>query len=74
MGIEMVYIPPGEFMMGSENGEKDERPVHRVTISQAFYIGRYEVTQAQWQSVMGDNPSHFKNCGGNCPVESGVVG
>jgi formylglycine-generating enzyme required for sulfatase activity len=69
-GIEMVYIPPGEFMMGSENGEKDERPVHRVTISQAFYIGRYEVTQAQWQSVMGDNPSGYKNCGGNCPVEN----
>jgi formylglycine-generating enzyme required for sulfatase activity len=69
MGIEMVYIPPGEFMMGSENGDKDERPVHRVTISQAFYIGRYEVTQAQWQAAMGDNPSHFKDCGGNCPVE-----
>ena len=69
MGIEMVYIPPGEFMMGSENREKDERPVHRVTISQAFYIGRYEVTQAQWQAAMGDNPSHFKNCGGNCPLE-----
>jgi len=69
MGIEMVYIPPGEFMMGSENGNKDERPVHRVTISQAFYVGRYEVTQAQWQSVMGDNPSGYKNCGGNCPVE-----
>jgi formylglycine-generating enzyme required for sulfatase activity len=67
-GIEMVYIPPGEFMMGSENGEKNEQPVHRVTISQAFYIGRYEVTQAQWKEVMGNNPSRFK--GDNLPVES----
>jgi formylglycine-generating enzyme required for sulfatase activity len=69
MGIEMVYIPPGEFMMGSDRN-KYEQPVHRVTISQAFYIGRYEVTQAQWQSVIGNNPSGYKKCGGNCPVET----
>ena len=68
-GIEFVLIPPGSFMMGSTNGGADEKPVHQVTISQAFYIGRYEVTQAQWQSVMGNNPSYFKDCGGNCPVE-----
>jgi formylglycine-generating enzyme required for sulfatase activity len=67
-GIEMVYIPPGEFMMGSENGEKDQRPVHPVTISQAFYISRHEVTQVQWQSVMGTNPSYFK--GDTRPVDS----
>jgi formylglycine-generating enzyme required for sulfatase activity len=68
-GIEFVLIPPGSFMMGSVNGAADERPVHQVTISQPFYIGKYEVTQAQWQSVMGKNPSNFKDCGGNCPVE-----
>jgi formylglycine-generating enzyme required for sulfatase activity len=68
-GIEMVYIPPGRFMMGSTNGSGDEKPVHEVTISQIFYMGRYEVTQAQWQAVMGNNPSYFKDCGGNCPVE-----
>jgi len=68
-GIEMVYIPPGKFVMGSHANEK-ETPVHDVTISQAFYIGKYEVTQAQWQAVMGNNPSHFKDCGGNCPVEN----
>jgi formylglycine-generating enzyme required for sulfatase activity len=68
-GIEFVLIPPGSFMMGSTNGEDNEKPVHQVTISQAFYMGKYEVTQGQWQSVMGNNPSLFKDCGGNCPVE-----
>ena len=53
--------------MGSESGEADEKPVHRVTISNGFYMGRYEVTQVQWQAVMGNNPSHFK--GDNLPVE-----
>ncbi len=55
-------------MMGSTNGEADEKPVHQVTINYSFYMGKYEVTQAQWQAVMGNNPSNFKNCG-NCPVE-----
>jgi formylglycine-generating enzyme required for sulfatase activity len=52
-GIEFVLIPPGSFMMGTTNGNADEKPVHHVTISQAFHMGKYEVTQAQWQSVMG---------------------
>jgi formylglycine-generating enzyme required for sulfatase activity len=65
-GIEMVYIPPGRFMMGSNNSD-GEKPVHEVTISQAFYMGKYEVTQAQWQAVMGNNPSNFR--GANLPVE-----
>jgi formylglycine-generating enzyme required for sulfatase activity len=68
-GIEFMLIPAGSFMMGSTNGADNEKPVHQVTISQAFYMGKYEVTQGQWQSVMGNNPSHFKDCGGNCPVE-----
>jgi formylglycine-generating enzyme required for sulfatase activity len=55
-------------MMGS-NSNDNEKPVHEVTISQPFYMGKYEVTQAQWQAVMGNNPSYFKDCGGNCPVE-----
>lgn len=67
-GIEFVLIPAGEFMMGSMSGNADERPVHRVAISQPFYMGKYEVTQTQWQAVMGNNPSYFKNCD-NCPVE-----
>ncbi|HYH84507.1 MAG TPA: caspase family protein, partial [Pyrinomonadaceae bacterium] len=52
-GIDMVYLPSGEFMMGSENGEADEKPVRRVTIREGFYMGRYEVTQAQWRALMG---------------------
>jgi serine/threonine-protein kinase len=68
IGMEMVYVPAGSFIMGSENGDSDEKPMHRVTISSGFYMGRYEVTQAQWQAVMGTNPSDFKGCD-NCPVE-----
>ena len=67
--LEMVEIPAGSFCMGSTNGDWNEKPVHRVTIRNAFYIGKYEVTQEQWQSVMGNNPSKFKDCGAKCPVE-----
>lgn len=55
-------------MMGS-NRDDSERPVHEVTISQGFYVGKYEVTQGQWQALMGNNPSSFKECGANCPVD-----
>jgi formylglycine-generating enzyme required for sulfatase activity len=65
-GIEVVYIPPGSFMMGSEI-ENTQKPVHRVTILEGFYMGKYEVTQAQWRVVMGNSPSNFK--GDNLPVE-----
>ena len=68
--LEMVAIPAGEFMMGSPADELDrdsnEDPQHRVILS-AFYMGRFQVTQAQWQVVMGNNPSHFK--GEKRPVE-----
>jgi formylglycine-generating enzyme required for sulfatase activity len=66
-GIEFVWIPPGSFMMGS-NYNNYEQPVHRVTISEGFYMGKNEVTQAQWQKMMGNNPSYFKGCD-SCPVE-----
>ncbi len=69
--IEMVYVPGGSFLMGSPENEPDRRsyegPQHRVTV-QDFYIGKYEVTQAQWRAVMGSNPSGFK--GDNLPVEN----
>jgi formylglycine-generating enzyme required for sulfatase activity len=67
-GIEMVYIPAGSFMMGGDKYPA-EKPIHRVTISSGFWMGKYEVTQGQWQAVMGTNPSRFKDCGSNCPVE-----
>jgi formylglycine-generating enzyme required for sulfatase activity len=67
LGMEFVYIPAGSFVMGSDKGGTDERPARRVTIRKGFYLGRYEITQAQWQVVMGTNPSNFK--GEDLPVE-----
>jgi formylglycine-generating enzyme required for sulfatase activity len=66
---EMVEIPGGSFAMGSNSGEADEKPVHSVTITQAFAIGKTEVTQEQWRVLMGNKPSYFLECGDTCPVE-----
>ena len=68
----MVYVSGGTFTMGatSEQGsdvDYDEKPTHRVTLS-SFYLFKYEVTQALWRAVMGNNPSYFK--GDNLPVEN----
>jgi formylglycine-generating enzyme required for sulfatase activity len=58
--MEFVRVPAGSFVMGSQ--EKDyEKPPHRVTIAKPFYLGKYEVTQAQWDAVMGKWEHHFKN-------------
>jgi len=57
-GITFVSIPGGTFQMGSTTGYSNEQPVHQVTVS-AFQIGRYEITQAQYQAMMGTNPSRF---------------
>jgi formylglycine-generating enzyme required for sulfatase activity len=62
-----VRIEGGTFMMGSNSGESYEKPVHQVTISKAFYMGKHEVTQNEWVEVMGSNPSYFK--GDSLPVE-----
>jgi len=71
INIEMVKVEAGTFMMGAtsemENPYDDEKPVHQVTLTKDYYIGKYEVTQALWQAVMGSNPSYFK--GNNLPVE-----
>jgi eukaryotic-like serine/threonine-protein kinase len=68
--LEMVAIPTGEFMMGPsgelERAAEDERPQRQVKVK-GFSMGRFTVTQAQWQAVMGNNPAHFK--GENRPVE-----
>ncbi len=72
IGMEFVKIPSGEFMMGSpedeENRWNNEGPVHKVTIEEPFYMGKFEVTQEQWREVMGTNPSNFK--GEDLPVEN----
>jgi formylglycine-generating enzyme required for sulfatase activity len=73
IGMEFVLIPAGTFMMGSPDSDAeaydDERPAHQVIISQPFYLGKYPVTHAQWEAVMGNRPSFFK---GNpyAPVEA----
>jgi len=64
----MVYVPAGEFTMGSLNGWHDERPPHRVRLTRGFWIGRTEVTQGLWRVVMGGNPAAFA-LGDNHPVE-----
>ncbi len=68
--IEMVFVKGGCYQMGDTFGDGDasEKPVHQVCVDD-FYIGRYVVTQAQWQAVMGNNPSYFSQCGPDCPVE-----
>ena len=68
LGIDMVDIPAGSFNMGSNEGEGNEKPVHKVKLS-GFQLSKHEITQGQWQAVMGNNPSQFKNCGTTCPVE-----
>ena len=65
-GMELVWIEGGCFQMGTTDGNVAEKPMHRVCVDE-FWMGKYEVTQAQWQKVMGNNPSNFK--GANNPVE-----
>ena len=70
-GMEFVWIPAGEFRMGSTSSEASlvEQPVTQVRISRGFWLGKYEVTQSEWEAVMGSNPSWFPGCG-RCPVET----
>ncbi len=68
VSLTMIGVEPGSFMMGSENGDGDETPVHRVTLTKPYYLGETEVTQPQWRAVMGNNPSLFQV--GNRPVEN----
>ena len=70
--IELVKVEGGTFMMGAtsemKNPNSNEKPVHQVTLTNDYYMGKYEVTQALWQAVMGSNPSEYK--GDNLPVET----
>ena len=71
ISIDMVRVEAGTFTMGAtpemKDPYEDEKPTHRVTLTNDYYMGKYEVTQALWQTVMGNNPSNFK--GDNLPVE-----
>jgi len=71
-GIKFIWIPAGEFIMGTENPEYNTvytQPAHTVSISRGFWMGKYEVTQGQWTEIMGINPSYFPEPTGNRPVE-----
>jgi formylglycine-generating enzyme required for sulfatase activity len=68
--MEMLWVKPGTFEMGSPSSEKDrddDETQHTVTLASGFYLGKHEVTQTQWEKVMGSNPSYFK--GASRPVE-----
>ncbi len=72
--LEFVKIAPGEFMMGCAPGDKDcledEVPRHRVRLTKGFEIGKYEVTQAQWEAMMGPHSNPSQTIGANHPVDS----
>jgi formylglycine-generating enzyme required for sulfatase activity len=67
---KFIRVPGGCFQMGDVfgDGNKGEKPVHKVCLSD-FAIGKYEITQGEWQKIMGGNPSKFNSCGPDCPVE-----
>lgn len=74
--FKMVYIKAGTFMMGAADDDKEanswEKPAHKVTLTHDYYMGEYEVTQALWNEVMGNNPSQYKDADGDLtlPVEN----
>jgi formylglycine-generating enzyme required for sulfatase activity len=71
--LVLKAIPTGTFLMGRYAGEAEssssEDPQHSVTISQPFYLGQFEVTQAQWKAIKGNNPSYFCVAGGGAPTD-----
>src|SRR2546430_16961713 len=70
----MSWIAPGTFLMGTPQGEVgydvEDGPQFEATISKGFWLGKYPVTQAQWQALMENNPSQFQQYGPDCPVEN----
>jgi len=71
LSMEMLWVEPGTFEMGSPSSEKNHQrneTRHTVTLTRGFYLGKHEVTQTQWKKVMGTNPSEYK--GGDRPVEA----
>jgi formylglycine-generating enzyme required for sulfatase activity len=69
-GIELVLIPPGSYVRGNQADDApgEETPAHCVTISNAFYLAKYETTQSQWRRMMGQLPGMTRSLGGNVPV------
>jgi formylglycine-generating enzyme required for sulfatase activity len=72
-GIEMIWVEPGTFQMGSqedEEGRFNYETRHKVTLTQGFWLAKTELTQAQWKAVMGNNPSTYASSGLQAPVEN----
>ncbi len=72
LGLEMAWIRPGSFTMGSPRSERSRYPSekqHEVSLTKGYWLGKYEVTQGEWKTLMGNNPSGFKNVGTRAPVE-----
>ena len=67
LGLELLYVVPGSFQMGSTEGVANEKPVHPVRLSRGYWLGKYEVTQAEYETLIGSSPSKFK--GARNPVE-----
>lgn len=70
--LHLIWVEPGTFSMGSrpeDASDKAETPLTRVTFTHGFWLGRTEVTQAQYRAITGDNPSHFADEGSGAPVE-----
>ena len=65
--LELVLIPAGDFVMGTPDERRVTQMQHRVRITKQFHLGKYQVTQEQWEAIMGNNPSNFK--GPRNPVE-----
>lgn len=67
-GMVFVWVPPGRFIMGSDR-KRDEQPTHEVEISHGFRLGKYPVTQGEWQRVIGNNPACYQQYNSDFPVE-----
>ena len=76
IGMKFKLLPAGEFLMGSPESDSDatsdEKPQHKVRITKPFYLGMYEVTQAEYEKVMGKNPSWFSKTGGGTSKIEGL--
>jgi len=73
LGLEMAWIMPGSFTVGSlasVDGRYNDECKHQVVLTKGYWLGRYEVTQGEWETLMGNKPSYFKNAGRRVPVEN----
>ena len=70
VGAELIWIKPGGFRMGGREGASDGQPMTEVVLTKGYWLGKTEVTQGQFEMIMGRNPSDFKNMGAEAPVEN----